>query len=293
MKFTLFLISIILVNVATYCQENTLFPLEVGNKFFYKAGYYPDNGYYKEEKTILDTLPDGTRIIEIKNFYKDSTNIQTEYWSFSEGKFYSSIYSNNLGYPIYNGDLQNDTCIYNFPTNICYKLGDSLLYNQNSKYQLYKYSSFNKIESYKITFLTARNVGICYQYRSTASSQTTIKDSILLIGFIDKGILIGDSILTGIPSSNNFIVTSYLLSQNYPNPFNPTTKIEYSIPKTSIVTLKVYDILGREVATLVNEKKFRGIYEVEFDGNGLSSGIYFYKIQAGNYSSVKKMILVK
>ena len=83
------------------------------------------------------------------------------------------------------------------------------------------------------------------------------------------------------------------LAQNYPNPFNPSTKIEYSIPHASFVILKVYDILGREVATLVNEEKSVGNYNIEFNGNNLSSGTYFYKLQAGDYSSVKKMILIK
>ena len=84
-----------------------------------------------------------------------------------------------------------------------------------------------------------------------------------------------------------------MLYQNYPNPFNPTTKIEYSIPKTSFVTLKVYDILGREVVMLVNEEKSVGNYKAEFNGSNLSSGIYFYKLQAGDYTSVKKMVLLK
>ncbi len=96
------------------------------------------------------------------------------------------------------------------------------------------------------------------------------------------------------------IFNNYDLLQNYPNPFNPTTKIEYSIPKASFAILKVYDLLGREVATLVNEEKSIGNYNVEFNGSALSSGIYFYriaihsdKLQAGDYSSVKKMILIK
>jgi hypothetical protein len=72
-----------------------------------------------------------------------------------------------------------------------------------------------------------------------------------------------------------------------------STKINYSISQTSFVTLKLYDILGREIATLVNEEKLAGRYQVEFDGSDLSSGIYFYKLEAGNYSSVKKMILMK
>jgi hypothetical protein len=88
-------------------------------------------------------------------------------------------------------------------------------------------------------------------------------------------------------------LNSFSLSQNYPNPFNPNTTINYQIPHTSFISLKVYDILGKEVATLVNEEKQAGTYEVEFPRRGevtspLPSDIYFYKLQAGNYSSVKK-----
>jgi hypothetical protein len=91
----------------------------------------------------------------------------------------------------------------------------------------------------------------------------------------------------------NLIPVSVKLSQNYPNPFNPTTKISYSIPKDEFVSLKVYDVLGNEVATLVNNNKNAGNYSVDFNGSNLSSGIYFYKLQAGNNVSLKKMILMK
>ena len=89
------------------------------------------------------------------------------------------------------------------------------------------------------------------------------------------------------------LLTKFDLYQNYPNPFNSATQIKYDLPKAGFVTLKVYDVLGREIETLVNEEKPAGNYEVKFNGNGLSSGIYFYKIQAGNNASVKKMILMK
>ena len=90
-------------------------------------------------------------------------------------------------------------------------------------------------------------------------------------------------------------VTEYSLSQNYPNPFNPSTRIQYAISSTQFVTLKVYDLLGREVATLVNEEKPAGSYNVEFRMQNLelSSGIYFYKLQAGSFVETKKMILIK
>ncbi|MGA8263134.1 MAG: T9SS type A sorting domain-containing protein, partial [Ignavibacteriaceae bacterium] len=83
------------------------------------------------------------------------------------------------------------------------------------------------------------------------------------------------------------------LYQNYPNPFNPITTINYSIPATLYVTLKVYDLLGREVAKLVHEEKPRGVYKVNFDGSKLSSGIYFYRLQAGSFSETKKILLIK
>ncbi len=98
--------------------------------------------------------------------------------------------------------------------------------------------------------------------------------------------------------SNVTIPTEFVLEQNYPNPFNPVTKIKYSIPEVGTglalsVQLKIYDILGKEVATLVNEEKQAGIYEVEFKASRLSSGVYFYKLTAGNYSQTKKMILLR
>ncbi len=85
----------------------------------------------------------------------------------------------------------------------------------------------------------------------------------------------------------------YNLSQNYPNPFNPTTTINYTVPKNNFVTIKVYDILGNEVTTLVNEEKNTGDYSVEFNGSNLASGIYFYSMHAGNYIETKKLILMK
>ena len=85
----------------------------------------------------------------------------------------------------------------------------------------------------------------------------------------------------------------YALQQNYPNPFNPATKITYALPKAGNVQLKVYDIIGREVATLVNEVKQPGIYTVDFNASNLASGIYFYKMQSGDFNAVKKMVLVK
>jgi hypothetical protein len=86
---------------------------------------------------------------------------------------------------------------------------------------------------------------------------------------------------------------TYKLSQNYPNPFNPSTKITFSIPEEGLVSLKVFNILGEEVAALLNEQMKTGVYEVDFNAANLSSGIYFYTIKANSFTSTKKMILIK
>jgi hypothetical protein len=89
------------------------------------------------------------------------------------------------------------------------------------------------------------------------------------------------------------IPNNYSLSQNYPNPFNPTTTIKYAIPERSFVELKVYNALGQEVTTLVNQEQDTGFYEVSIKAAHLSSGVYLYKLKAGTYVETKKMILLK
>jgi hypothetical protein len=101
-------------------------------------------------------------------------------------------------------------------------------------------------------------------------------------------------LVTGIDiKGDNGLPSKFVLSQNFPNPFNPSTVISYSVPKTSLVTIKVYNILGKEVTTLVNEQKSAGNYSVQFYGSKLSSGIYFYRMQAGSFVQTKKLLLLK
>ncbi len=99
--------------------------------------------------------------------------------------------------------------------------------------------------------------------------------------------------VTDIKNNQNNLPSNFALLQNYPNPFNPTTTINYSIAKSSLVTIKVYNILGDEVETLVNTFKDAGNYSIKFNADKLASGIYFYKIEAGNFVETKKLILLK
>ncbi|HMN23130.1 MAG TPA: T9SS type A sorting domain-containing protein, partial [Ignavibacteriaceae bacterium] len=131
-----------------------------------------------------------------------------------------------------------------------------------------------------------------------------VQSNNLFIDFIDEQIgwiLFEDgTLMKTINSGITFVkedkfptVTQYSLSQNYPNPFNPSTKISWQSPVSSWQTLKVFDVLGKEVAVLVNEEKSSGSYEINFDASKLSSGVYYYQLSAGVFIQTKKMILLK
>ena len=103
----------------------------------------------------------------------------------------------------------------------------------------------------------------------------------------------GDNFAIDEEENSTEAVASYNLSDNYPNPFNPSTKISYEIPELANVSLRVYDMSGREVAELVNQMQQPGSYDVIFNASSLSSGVYFYKLEAGGFVQTKKMILIK
>jgi hypothetical protein len=104
-----------------------------------------------------------------------------------------------------------------------------------------------------------------------------------------------DEILTvvGVGNPSNTVPAQYGLQQNYPNPFNPATNISYELPEAAFVSIKVYNLLGGEVATLVNREQAAGAYEVGFDATGLPSGVYFYRLNAGPFSATRKLLLLR
>jgi hypothetical protein len=125
-------------------------------------------------------------------------------------------------------------------------------------------------------------VSLCLEYNA------------ILAGTANNGIwkrMLSDFI--GIRKISSEVPDKYSLEQNYPNPFNPTTSIKYSVSRSQNIKLVVYDILGKEIKILVNEKQSPGIYEVTFDGSNISSGVYFYKLSVGDFNQIKKMIFEK
>jgi len=150
-----------------------------------------------------------------------------------------------------------------------------------------------------------------FSWEMNTSLPTDVRLEEIIFFGNDTGIVIGDNgtilktyngggnFITGVNNSNLVQQKNYLLSQNYPNPFNPKTIINYQLPASqggpmfNFVSLKVYDALGKEVATLVNQKQNAGSYEVDFNGEELPSGVYFYKLETKNFSETKRMILLK
>ena len=118
-------------------------------------------------------------------------------------------------------------------------------------------------------------------------------NGILYAGTDADGVFKAGSATTAVKNIHSNLPTSYNLSQNYPNPFNPSTIISYQLPVSSKVVLKIYDLLGREVATLVDDRQHAGNYSVKFNAGNLSSGIYFYRLIAGGFNQVKKLVLLK
>lgn len=138
----------------------------------------------------------------------------------------------------------------------------------------------------------AEKFGYITFYRGYGSPLLGGPYSKTMVGAIIDGVTYG-SILLDVTKISNEIPTGYILDQNYPNPFNPSTIIKFSLPKSSFVSLKVYNQLGKEISTLVNEKKSTGTYQYVFNANSIPSGIYFYTLQSNGYIETKKMILLK
>lgn len=134
-------------------------------------------------------------------------------------------------------------------------------------------------------FLTKTGTQIVVEAADTTSPNTGVIPI--------NGMTFLKSNVVGVRQADNTLPENFMLAQNYPNPFNPTTQINYSIPSAQKVVLKVYDALGRDAATLVNDQQAAGNYTVDFNAANLASGIYFYRLQAGDFVQMKKMILMK
>ena len=202
-----------------------------------------------------------------KNIFLDSVNV-----------FWNRDFTNTFlcTSPVfYNGFIEQTMVLYSADNPIYGDIKTSLLEVDNDYVMLDSTSDIN------LFFKTPAN----------DIPQGYIRDFVLVVnGRYENN---EDKIKTNSVGKNNILPLEYQLNQNYPNPFNSKTNIKYQIPNTGIVKIIIYDLLGREVKTLVNEYKQPGTYQVSFNAEGLSSGIYFYRMRSGDFTETKKLVLIK
>jgi len=282
-----------------------LYPLSIGNKWVYliKDVTWPVIHYYVGFTEVLcDTIaPNGKVYFHLKE-YENHYQYESHYLErvdSLDGKVYR-YYEDPL-LP------ENEYVAYD----LLAEVGDTIItppppYYVESRTYVVGVDTFFKWGLTKLrkhywqyyglyrTFSFTQDIGTDKSTIAVASGYWTEST---LQGCIIDGLIYGDTTTVGLEDEETPIATTFNLEQNYPNPFNPSTVISYRLPVTSNVTLKVYDILGNEIATLVNEEKSAGTYEVEFRPESSikqpASGIYFYQLKAGSFVETKKMILLK
>ena len=153
--------------------------------------------------------------------------------------------------------------------------------------------SFTSTEMFDLVKGQPMDIVIAYVVGQDADALTSITRAKEITQYVHEEYERNFSTIVGVDDKPEEVINNFSLSQNYPNPFNPTTSIEYQVSSSEKVSLKVYDILGREIKTLVNEVKSPGSYEVTFNASQLASGVYFYRLTAGDFVQTKKMILLR
>ena len=297
------LIFIFLFLITTSVISQDYFPLKTGNKFvyyYYYSGHMggPSGGsYFGSYKTKIEINRDTIFYGKKYYFYIGFPNIGDCWLRVDSitGSLYSYDSAGSCQFYFHDrilDSLKLDSI--NAVENSCsnWKLttkGIDTLYNHPSYYKYFKSPSNITWENRKYDRLFGL---ISYDGGFNAGSSWGNHNG-NLIGCFINGILYGDTTVTSIVKLGNTLPSSFSLSQNYPNPFNPTTNIKYQITQNKLVALKIFDIIGKEIATLVNEKQSPGTYEVTWDASAFPSGVYFYKLTSGDFAETKKMILIK
>jgi len=183
------------------------------------------------------------------------------------------------------GNVQSDIVFYNVSNSL---IDSIIIYNITSKYGLVSISNNNLV----VPPLSESSTTLTFNVNEILSQSDTIIVNSNIGEFLISFFILGEDSISDLHNDYD-LIAEYSLFSNYPNPFNPSTSIQYSINSMQFVTLKVYDVLGKEVATLVNEEKPSGHYEINFNASNLASGIYYYQLRAGEFVETKKMTLLK
>ena len=273
----------------------TYFPMHTGDFFVYYSWNwpYPNSGTRFKARITKDTIMNAHKYYFLMNF----PDIGTGWVRYDSARTNLLYYSPNANCSGYANDkiidslsarLNNQVngCVYHWSYTRCEDTTNQTLFsNYNVKSKTFRHDGLMLAHT-----RYAKNFGIS-SYDAGEPPPSTYFVS--LVGCYINGILYGDTLLTNVMQISTEIPSSYSLGQNYPNPFNPRTVVSFSLPVAGDVSLKVYDVRGREVQTLVNERLNTGTYETRFDGSGLTSGVYFYRLMSGDFAETKRMLLIK
>jgi hypothetical protein len=266
------------------------FPLAVGNRFVYlNSNFYPGQTWVTRAVITKDSIINGKKYFYCVNFPYISAGLVR----FDSAKGNLLQYSNSIYCSSYANDIILDS-MRSKPNDQVSCLGTKRCLDTNN------ITLFNQFQRKTLSF---KNDGLIYQETKYARDFGIISGCqgepppcdtyYSLKGCVINGVVYGDTTMTNISNISSKIPDNYSLSQNYPNPFNPKTIIKFQIKDSKLVTINIYNILGKVVSTLVNEKLQPGEYEVTFDGSNLPSGIYFYTLSADDFKETKKIILLK
>ncbi|MFA5835066.1 MAG: T9SS type A sorting domain-containing protein [Bacteroidota bacterium] len=268
-------------------------PLHKMNVWIYKRNSHPSPSYYDNmfisREIVGDTLFENKQYQKIleKNSKDGSSKLTVERFDSSNGNFYQGFPHTAPGMNV-EFSLADSTAadILNtsFRSGKLIKLSPDTVFHQQSLTR-----SIVTLLTIDVTIVKRYSYGFG-MVREEHSVMESYYDSLVYARINGKEY--GSKPLS-VDMYHNVIPSSYSLSQNFPNPFNPVTTISYQIPVEGMVSLKVYSILGREIATLVHQQQKTGSYSLFFNGSSLASGVYFYRFHAGNYHNIRKMILTK
>ncbi len=318
MKFLLFILLCIALHGNTpdkYAWDSTAaqyMPLQVGNIWVYYFSYTTSgggaNGYEKYKIT-------GTTVVNGKTFYSFSMERRFNFGSnFCFSRLFQTPYqlridsstgnlfkTTNCGTNLEGmvdslNSRMNDSAFIcgNFQENIsrCSDTSFKTILGQYRKTKTFEVHANERSNTHEYT----QGIGLSY----FLSSQLMTQCRLYLVGCYVNGLFLGDTTLfVGISQIGTEIPEDYSLSQNYPNPFNPVTKIKFNIPQNETThrvvstSLIVYDALGRVIAVLVNQQLQPGTYEADWDASAFPSGVYYYKLESGDFTETKKMVLIK
>jgi hypothetical protein len=276
------------MSITTTLAQEPIKDLSIGNSWTYRDSGYAHGGnhwdYYSSWKIIGDTIINNHTFSAYNipiNERSDSISIIRHWYCHSVGGYVTEVYCDFTMLP-------GDTLITTTGAIIMLSKGDSVFFGESHPYIKVKVTGCRYDFWTDHVLLISKKFGLVHH----DANGIDLWFKIWLMGALIDGVLYGDTTVVGINSINS-VPMHFALMQNYPNPFNPSTNITYSITELSFVTLIVFDVLGNEIATLVNEEKPIGNYTVDFTTTNLPSGIYFYQLQTPNFTQTKKMILLK